>query len=91
MTKRAGEFFGVYRGTAESLVNVPKTVSLERNHKDEPFLDLAVTSGATYLVTRDKDLLDLVSDADFTAKYPNLKIIGPVEFLRELAPPIGLE
>ncbi len=89
--QRAGEFFGVYRGMAEIHVNVPKTVSLERDHKDESFLDLAVESGATYLVTRDKDMLDLMADPDFTAKYPGLKIVNPVELLRELAPPIGPE
>ena len=89
--RTAAEFLGVYRGMAEIHVNVPKTVSLERNHKDEPFLDLAVESGATYLVTRDKDMLDLMADPDFTAKYPGLKIVNPVELLRELAPPIRLE
>jgi putative PIN family toxin of toxin-antitoxin system len=89
--QRAGEFLGVYRGMAEIHINVPKTVSLERNHKDEPFLDLAVASGAGCLVTRDKDMLDLMADAGFTTRYPGLKIVGPVELLRELAPPIALE
>jgi uncharacterized protein len=89
--QRAGEFLGVYRGMAEILEVVPKTVSLERNHKDEIFLDLAVASGAAYLVTRDRDMLDLMADADFTAKYPGLKIVGPVDLLRELAPPIKVE
>jgi predicted nucleic acid-binding protein len=50
-----------------------------------------VESGATYLVTRDKDMLDLMADPDFTAKYPGLKIVNPVELLRELVPPNGLE
>jgi putative PIN family toxin of toxin-antitoxin system len=86
--QRAREFLGVVRHLAEIHVNVPKTVSLERNHKDEPFLDLAVASGAAYLVTRDKDMLDLMSYAAFTAMYPHLRILGPVELLRELAPPI---
>jgi predicted nucleic acid-binding protein len=89
--QRAGEFLGVVRHLAEIHGNVPKTVRRERNHKDEPFLDLAVASGATYLITRDKDMLDLMSDAAFTAKYPHLKILGPVELLRELAPPIKVE
>jgi hypothetical protein len=30
-------------------------------------------------------------DAAFTALYPHLKILGPVELLRELAPPIEVE
>jgi putative PIN family toxin of toxin-antitoxin system len=89
--QRAGEFLRVYRGMAEILKVVPKTVSLERNHTDEPLLDLAVTSGARYLVTRDKDMLDLMTDVGFTAKYPGLKVVGPVELLRELAPPFKIE
>jgi putative PIN family toxin of toxin-antitoxin system len=89
--QRAAEFLGVVRHLAEIHADVPKTVNLERNHKDEIFLDLAVTSGATYLVTRDRDMLDLMADADFTAKYPRLRILNPVELLRELAPPINVE
>lgn len=89
--QRADEFLGVYRHLAEVLGVVPKSVSLERNHKDEPFLDLAVASGATYLVTRAKDMLDLMADADFTGRYPGLKIVGPVELLRELTPPLRPE
>jgi putative PIN family toxin of toxin-antitoxin system len=89
--QRVKEFLGIYRGMAEIYINVTKTVSLERNHKDEPFLDLAVASGASYLVTRDKDMLDLMTNAGFTARYPGLKIVGPVELLRDLAPPITTE
>jgi putative PIN family toxin of toxin-antitoxin system len=89
--QRAGQFLGVVRHLAEIHVNVPKAVGLERNHKDEPFLDLAVVSSAMYLVTRDKDMLDLMGDAAFTAKYPYLKILGPVELLRELAAPIKVK
>src|SRR5438128_1673318 len=40
--QRTGEFLVVYRDMVEIHAAVPKTVSLERNHKDEPFLDLAV-------------------------------------------------
>jgi hypothetical protein len=30
-------------------------------------------------------------DAAFTAMYPHLKTLGPVELLRELTPPIEVE
>jgi hypothetical protein len=50
-----------------------------------------VASGKKKAVTRDRDMLDLMADADFTAKYPGLKIVGPVELLRELAPPLRPE
>lgn len=29
-----------------------------------------------------------MNDPDFTARYPGLRILGPVELLRKLAPPI---
>ena len=74
--QRAGEFLGVYRHMAEIMEVVPRTVSLERDHKDEPFLDLAVESGATDLVTRDKDMLDLMANPDFSASFPGLRSSG---------------
>jgi uncharacterized protein len=91
LTGRRAPFFEVIRAVAEVWPDVPKAVSHPRDPKDEPYLDLAVASGAAYLVTRDKDMLDLMADADFTSKYPNLKILGPVELLRELTPPLKVE
>jgi len=84
--ERLGQFLQVIRLVAEMLVDVPRIVSLERDPKDEPFLNLAITSGAAYLVTRDKDMLDLMQDGAFRAAHPGLRIIGPVELLKELTP-----
>lgn len=39
-----------------------KQFSYERDPKDEPYVNLALAAGAKYLVTRDKDLLDLMSE-----------------------------
>ena len=38
---------------------------LERDRKDEPYLDLALSANARYLISRDKDLLDLMQDVQF--------------------------
>ena len=67
--ERLGQFLQVIRLVAEMLVDVPRIVSLERDPKDEPFLNLAITSGAAYLVTRDKDMLDLMQDGAFRAAH----------------------
>jgi 23S rRNA G2069 N7-methylase RlmK/C1962 C5-methylase RlmI len=37
---------------------------------------------------RDKDLLDLMADADFRERFPDLVILDPAAFLRAIA---GLE
>lgn len=84
--------------TATLVHEVPRHVELPRDPKDEPYLNLAITAGATYLVTRDKDLLDLM-DQDkkegqgFRRRYSALTILDPVEFLRrqvQTAPPYQL-
>jgi putative PIN family toxin of toxin-antitoxin system len=68
------------------LVNqVPEQFSYERDPKDEPYVNLALAVGARYLVSRDKDLLDLMNDQDFRSRFPGLTILDPVAFLQELS------
>jgi putative PIN family toxin of toxin-antitoxin system len=67
------------------LTGVPKAYTLARDPKDEPYIHLAIAMGAAYLVSRDKDLLDLMADADFRRDYPALTILDPPALLRELA------
>src|SRR5438046_2790045 len=64
---------------------VPHSFSLPRDPKDEPYLNLAVAFGASYLVSRDRDLLDLMEDEAFRQAFPDLVILDPVELLRMLA------
>ena len=33
-----------------------------------------------HVVSRDKDLLDLMNDSSFTGKYPHLRIVDPIAF-----------
>jgi uncharacterized protein len=49
------------RSTAEITSDVPKRFSYLRDIDDEPYLNLAIEAEATYLVSRDKDLLDLMT------------------------------
>jgi predicted nucleic acid-binding protein len=60
---------------------------LERDPKDEIIIDLAVETEADYIVSRDKDLLDLminfsVEAKEFRQRFRPLKIVQPIEFLR---------
>jgi putative PIN family toxin of toxin-antitoxin system len=62
--------------------DVRKVFALERDPKDEPYVDLAIASGAAYLVTWDRDLLDLMTDECFRQDFPNLTILDPPTLLR---------
>jgi putative PIN family toxin of toxin-antitoxin system len=64
---------------------IPKAFSLERDPKDEPYLNLAIAAKAEYLVSRDSDLLDLMKDETFRKRCPGLVILDPVAFLRAMA------
>jgi len=65
--------------------DIAPVVKVPRDPRDEPYANLAVAAGAAYLVTRDHDLLDLMHDEGFRQQYPELRILEPVEFLREMA------
>lgn len=52
--------------------------SRSRDPKDDKFLDLAETVGASFLITGDKDLLALAASHG----VPGLQIVQPAEFLR---------
>jgi putative PIN family toxin of toxin-antitoxin system len=68
---------------------VPHVFDYERDPKDTPYIDLALFVKAKYLVSRDKDLLDLMGEGaaarEFQERYPNLTILDPVQFLRLLS------
>jgi putative PIN family toxin of toxin-antitoxin system len=64
--------------------SVPHVFRYERDPKDEPYVNLAITAGADFLVSRDNDLLDLMADEDFRARYPRITILDPPALLRLL-------
>jgi putative PIN family toxin of toxin-antitoxin system len=66
---------------------IPKVFSLLRDVDDEIYINLAVTAEADYIVTRDNDLIDLMTGFDFESKqfrqkFRPLKVVQPLEFLR---------
>jgi putative PIN family toxin of toxin-antitoxin system len=88
--ERVNALLARIRDRATVVSGVPRLFSLERDPKDEKYLDLALHAGAQYLVTRDKDLLDLMEPATeegrmFRQQHPGLTILDPVAFLRILA------
>ena len=72
------------------LILEPATIfSFERDPNDEHIINLAIESKANYLVSRDKDLLDLSTNSALLALHPDLVILDPVEFLQRIDPPIA--
>lgn len=60
---------------------------LPRDPKDEKYINLAVEAEADYIVTRDKDLLDLMTGIDieskeFRQRFRPLRMVEPIKFLR---------
>ena len=60
---------------------------LPRDQDDEFIIDLAVSSDADYVITLDRDLLDLITATDheskqFRQRFRNLNVMRPDEFLR---------
>ena len=85
------EGFVRYVVSASTLIkNVPHVFDLKRDSNDEPYLDLAIATEADYLVTSDRDLLDLMTGFDaaskeFRQRFRHLKIVRPDEFLKVIS------
>jgi uncharacterized protein len=68
---------------------VPKKFSYPRDEDDEPYINLAVAAGADFIVSRDRDLLDLMTGhtdecKEFRQRFRPLRVVAPVEFLKLL-------
>ncbi len=77
----ASELVSETFGKAEIVDSPNQSFKLDRDVADEIFINLAIDHVANYLVSRDRDLLDLMDDAEFCGRFPDLKIVTPVGFL----------
>jgi len=87
---RIAAFLGRISDLATLVKDVSSDFRYERDPDDEPYLNLAIVSKAEYLVTRDRDLLDLTrgnnSDGQrLRLQAPLLHILDPVAFLQAIA------
>jgi predicted nucleic acid-binding protein len=70
--------------------NVPEEFHYERDPEDEPYINLALVTDARYLVSLDRDLLDLMDTTseegrDFQRRYPMLRVVKPIALLAEIS------
>ena len=76
---------------AQFVIDIEEVFQYGRDPSDAHYVNLAMKVQAAWLVTRDKDLLDLIRptiESDpFRRLCPVLRIVNPVAFLSELALP----
>ena len=90
--ERIGAFLERLTFRATLLRRVPHILDYPRDPKDEPYIDLASAAKADYLVSRDKDLLSLMTARSviakqFRQKTRPLKVVDPVDFLNGIGRP----
>lgn len=78
------------------LKSISHKFSYVRDPKDECYVNLAAEVKADYIITRDRDLLDLMTGTDneskeFRQRFRPLKIIEPIELLRIIEENLILE
>ena len=83
-------FLGSALAHATYLRHVPEKFRFERDPKDAPYLNLAIAAGADYLVSRDRDLLDLMTGhtdecKEFRQRFRSLRVIEPITLLQQIA------
>lgn len=74
------------RALARVPPGVPTAFHYIRDPDDEHVLNLAIATRATYIVTRDNDLLDLMAEGNadglaLKTLHPAIEILDPVSFL----------
>lgn len=75
------------KSKSEILEDVPPVFQYLRDPKDEKYINLAVEVEADFIVSRDNDLLDLMTGYDhsckeFRQRFKKLKIVTPIDFLK---------
>jgi len=77
------------RRNSQIIRRVPKIFNYSRDPDDEPYINLPPHAKAGYVISRDKDLLHLMTDytteaKEFRQRFRALRVIKPLEFLEEI-------
>ncbi len=87
--QRVASLFRRLERKAIHIKNVPEEFRYDRDPKDERYINLALVANSKYLVSTDKDLLDLMNpmvdgSKSFFNRYPMLRILTASAFLDEV-------
>jgi len=87
--ERVDALFRRLERKAVHIKNVPEEFRYERDPKDERYINLAIVTNARFLVSKDKDLLDLMNPSvkgseSFRIRYPMLRILKVSDFMKEI-------
>jgi putative PIN family toxin of toxin-antitoxin system len=87
--ERVQEFMEAVEIAATVLSGFPEVFTYQRDPDDAHYVNLALAADAKLIVSRDRDLLDLMDAgkpeaADFQRRFPGLRILEPVAYLREI-------
>jgi predicted nucleic acid-binding protein len=85
--ERVDKLIETLKEKAELIKNVPAVFAYSRDPKDEKYINLAAEANADYIVSRDNDLLDLMTGhtdecKDFRRRFRPLKVVDSMEFLQ---------
>lgn len=86
LTKVAVDAFLAQHLRMATWVNdVPQHYVLARDPNDSKYLNLAITAGASFVVTSDLDLLDLMepqsaAGVDFRTRFPAVRVVSQAAF-----------
>ena len=73
-TRDANAFVAQLREISTVLTQLPEISVIERDPKDDMIIACAIAASADYIVSRDRDLLDL-------GKYQHIQIVSPENFM----------
>jgi putative PIN family toxin of toxin-antitoxin system len=89
VAERVEEFLEAIAVAATLIDGFPESFVYTRDPDDAHYINLAIAADAKLVVSRDKDLLDLMDAtkpeaAEFQRRYPALRILDPVGLLRDI-------
>jgi len=89
--EQTDELARVIASYATIMTDVPPVYRHAYDEDDSHYIDLAVKADAQFIVSRDRHLLMLADPSrkegqDFQARFPRMRILDPVQLLRELEP-----
>ena len=95
-TERVETFVADIGAISIPIINVPEEFHYGRDPEDEPYINLALVTRARYIVSLDRDLLDLMDSTStdgiaFQRRYPRLRVLKPRDLLREVQPEFSVE